>query len=527
MMVARCWVVVGAVALLAACAPTNGGVIAPARTSSAGDDAAVAVTPPATTPAPDTVDPPPAAIDAAAAGRPEAGGGTGDGATPAARSAITFENLESGETVPHALVVLDGNLTGAAAAATSVEVDLAGSSSPSIWPIVAGHFRAMAQLAPGTNDLTFTAGDATATLRLSYLPADNPRFIRFLYVVAADGDGSFEGAPGEPHDQASAVARLQVGARLMQTFLAETMRRAGFGRLTFRLRVDAAGAPIVDIWKSRLTNAQARAMDGSALWDALYRELEPLPDRDLSLDVAVMAMTHYVPASRTRQAHTALGGGRLGLFGSGTLFAHAAAIGDIAAAFSDARVVDTSRLPDDSANRTTWWANYATGIGAMAHELGHAFSLPHPASHAGLMWRGFDHFNRTFMVTEPGSASSMGLAPVLAQDEAGIDRSNAVRLRYHRWLGPGAVAYATTEAPQIAVEGTTLKISSAAGIRHIQYLVAGEAVTHDEFLAAAPPVVNVALSDLRGRLGAAAADVDVSTIDDAGNIASRTAITLR
>jgi hypothetical protein len=537
--VARLWLVSSVVALLAACAPTDGGAIAPARPAVPGTEAgsglADAMAATAVGPASVVTDaaaaPPPGsggaagATDARAAGPSvdagEDDGGGGQGGSPAP-AAIVFENLTPDESVPHALVVVDGKVTDAAA--TSITLNLGGHTTT--WPIVGGHFRALTPLALGTNDLLFNAGGANVTLRLRHLPADNPRFIRFLYVVAADGDGSFEGPPGEPHDQASALARLRVSARLMQTFLAETMRSAGFGRMTFRLPVDSGGEPIIEVWKSRLTNAQARAMDGNALWNALYRELGELPDRDLSLDVAVMAMTHYVPASQTKQAHTALGGGRLGLFGSGTLFAHAATIDDVARAFSDARAVDPSRLPDDSAGRATMWANYATGIGAMEHELGHALSLPHPASHDGLMWRGFDHFNRTFMVVEPKSALSQGMAPVLAQDESGIDRSNAVRLRYHPWLALHGRATGAAVAPQIVVDGATLKIGSAAGIRHIQYLVGGEGVTHDEFLATPPAVASVPLGDLRARLGSAT-EVDVTTIDDAGNIASRDGVPLR
>jgi hypothetical protein len=434
-----------------------------------------------------------------------------------ATASIVVDNLAAGETVPHDLVVISGVIVGSASAIDRLDLSLAGRNSS--WPVVGGRFRALVQLALGVNDVALTAGPAHTTLSLRYVPPDNPRFVRFLYLVAADGDGSFEGPTETPHDQASALARLRLGARLMQTFTAEMLRVAGFGRRTFRLQRDAAGEPIVEVWKSKLSNAQARAMDGPALWNAFYRELAELPDRDLSLDVAVMAMTHYVPASQTKLAHTALGGGRLGLFGSGALFTHASTLDEIARAFTDARVVETSRLPDDSAGRGTMWANYATGIGAMEHELGHALSLPHPGSHAGLMWRGFDHFNRTFVISEPAASGGAGLAPVLAGDQAGIDRSNAVRLRYHPWLSPKPVPTGNAEPPQIEADAARLTVTSPAGIRHIQYLVAGEGVAHDEFLATPPPTVSLSLSGLRSRLGGAA-EVDVTTIDDDGNIGS-------
>jgi hypothetical protein len=304
------------------------------------------------------------------------------------------------------------------------------------------------------------------------------------------------------------------------------MRREGFGRMTFRLARDDAGEPIVEIWKSKLTNAAARGMTGNALWSAFYAELAALPERDQTLDVAVMSMSRYLPATKTTEAHTALGGGRLGLFGSGTLYAHAATIEEIPRRWADERLVDTAVVRDDSAGRGTFWANYATGLGATEHEMGHCLSLPHPANRKGFMHRAFDQLNRTFVVAEPRSRTSAGLAPVLPKDEAGIDRSNAVRLRFHRWLAPGATPYRVNTPPTITVDATSVRLSSAAGIRHVQYLVAGEGATHDELLAdPAQTTVTVPLAGLRARLGGAAT-VDVSTIDGDGNIASKGGIAL-
>ena len=41
--------------------------------------------------------------------------------------------------------------------------------------------------------------------------------------------------------------------------------------------------------------------------------------------------------------------------------------------------------------RGTYWANYATGLGASMHELGHCFDLAHTPK--GIMSRGFDDMN--------------------------------------------------------------------------------------------------------------------------------------
>jgi hypothetical protein len=493
---------------------------APATSDTAGRDGQtpdVARDPP---PAPDTP-----AVDGGAMDQAPASdsGPAADGATGDAVGGIAVENLEPGETVPHDLVVLQGRIDDTGTDKLTVEL----SGKTTEWPVAGGRFRALALLAQGPNQLKLRAGEHALDLALVYTPPTNPRFIRFVYLVAADGDGSFGGADGQPLPQAAALARMQVNARLMQTFTAETLKRAGMGRRSFRLARDANHEPIVEVFRSKLTNAQARGMDGNVLWSAFYSELGALPDRANSLDVAVMSMSQYQPATKTTLAHTALGGGRLGLFGSGTLYAHAATLDEVPAKFADATLVDTTKVRDDSAGRGSAWANYATGLGATEHEMGHCLSLPHPANRQGFMSRAFDHFNRTFAIVEPRSRTGMELSPTTPASEAGIDRSNAVRLRFHRWLAATAVSYQVNQPPAITVDATAVRIASPAGIRHVQYLVNGEGADHDEHLTdPPPPSVSLTLAALRTRFSTAT-QVNVSTIDDDGNIATRNDVVLR
>jgi hypothetical protein len=77
---------------------------------------------------------------------------------------------------------------------------------------------------------------------------------------------------------------------------------------------------------------------------------------------------------------------------------------EIPECFSDERSVADFGLLDDSAFRKTFWANFATGLGACLHELGHAFGLNHSGDPEGIMERGFDRINRVFMLTENGRA---------------------------------------------------------------------------------------------------------------------------
>ena len=209
---------------------------------------------------------------------------------------------------------------------------------------------------------------------------------------------------------------MRVDARLMQTFTAETMKRAGLGRRTFRLARDAAHEPIVEVWKSKLTNAQARAMDGNALWSAFYAELGALPDRANSLDVAVMSMSQYQPATKTTLAHTALGGGRLGLFGSGTLYAHAASLEEVPQKFADATPGRHHPRPATTAPAAA--ASGPTTPPAWARpntRWATASACPTPPT-ARASWPGpSTSFNRTFAITEPRGRTGTGLSPDPAQ----------------------------------------------------------------------------------------------------------------
>jgi hypothetical protein len=53
-------------------------------------------------------------------------------------------------------------------------------------------------------------------------------------------------------------------------------------------------------------------------------------------------------------------------------------------------------------SRETYWGNYATGLGASLHELGHTFDLAHTPT--GIMARGFDDIHRVFTVQRSKSS---------------------------------------------------------------------------------------------------------------------------
>ncbi|WXH31908.1 hypothetical protein WA016_05887 [Myxococcus stipitatus] len=438
---------------------------------------------------------------------------TAPGVVEVVQPLLKVENLKDGERLRYPLALLSGSVPGEV---TQVSAGLPNEPKRT-WPAFGGRFKTLVPLLPGENDVLLETGGVLHRFALGYKPMTTPYAVRFVYVLPADGEGRFDAPAGEPNDLASALRRIATAAELLQTFTAEALEAQGSGRRTFRIARDGSGAPIVQTFRSRLTTAQAHAMDGNALWSHFYSELESMPNRNGTIDVAIMSMTHFDPVRKKVLAHTALGGGRLGLFGSGGLHTWAQSLDEVAARFLDERRIDTEVLLDDSAFRGTHWANYATGLGATMHELGHCLSLPHPTDNMSVMSRGFDFINRTFMVQEPASKTSAGLAPVKPTDEPGWGRNGAVRLRFVRWLDADAVNYRVNMSPTLSETATEVVLSSMAGVRHISWNVNSDVLGHDEFLGEPPPTVTVRKQALRARFPGMAT-LRANVIDDDGNL---------
>ena len=326
------------------------------------------------------------------------GGRGGDGSA----GALTIDNIKDGEEVTYALLLVKGKVP---RRTENVVVALDGEARS--WPAAGGRYKVLAMLKPGLNRLTLTAAEQpVVTLGVTYTPRKTDKLVRMVYIVPADGDGEFEAPPGEPRDLASAQRRLVLAGLMLQTAAAEMMNDAGMGRKTFQLALRPDGGVDVAVLRTALTGDQARHMAGLQLWWHFQKELQQqFPDDSENVkNLACMSMTRYDPKTQKAQAHTALGAGILGLFGTGGLHTWAQDLDEVVARWADSRKVAGFSLYDDSALRGTFWANYATGLGATLHELGHAFGLVHSGDPQCVMERGFDHMNRVFMVAEDGEA---------------------------------------------------------------------------------------------------------------------------
>ena len=143
-------------------------------------------------------------------------------------------------------------------------------------------------------------------------------------------------------------------------------------------------------------------------------------------------------------------------------------IAEVQSAFSDTTVIDPNLTYEDSAYREVQWANVSTAYGAFLHELGHTFGLPHCADPEGVMSRGFDHFNRRFMLFEPPTRGKDKGKDFTPDQVTRWDTFQAAQLNWSPWFqadGDNKKPFDRTNPPEIKVEGDVVTITSARGIR--------------------------------------------------------------
>ena len=96
------------------------------------------------------------------------------------------------------------------------------------------------------------------------------RYVRPVYIICANSDGTFEAPPGEDNSVESAKQRIAFNARILQTFTAEHLFIHGFRRKTFRLEEDDDGNVKVNVFHSKLELNKALCMSGNELYEYFH-----------------------------------------------------------------------------------------------------------------------------------------------------------------------------------------------------------------------------------------------------------------
>ncbi|XP_059488371.1 uncharacterized protein LOC132204114 [Neocloeon triangulifer] len=329
-------------------------------------------------------------------------------------SSIKVSNLQHGEVLTYPLVMVKGQVTGHKEVKVSGLISVKTKGTDQDWPVVGGAFKILLRLHQGKNKIELRFESVSLQINLCFEPPDRKFVVTPLYIVSKDHDGHFQGAAGADCSLGAALARIQLGAQLLQSVLAEKLWEEGVGRRTFGLERDP------QVHRSDLSAEAALEMAPEELWAHFGRELvtkwgpEEAQRRKF---VAFLACTRYQggphPSGLLHEqilaltkGHAALGGGGLALFGTACLHTWPTTLENVLPCFADTTPVDQTILMDDSGYRGTYGGCYSTTLGAVLHELCHTFDLGHTKK--GIMGRGFDRMDLIF---RPEAAADVPSTP--------------------------------------------------------------------------------------------------------------------
>ncbi|HZH97647.1 MAG TPA: matrixin family metalloprotease, partial [Fimbriimonadaceae bacterium] len=268
------------------------------------------------------------------------------------------------------------------------------------------------------------------------------------------------------------AGKLDTAAKLMQTFTAESMRDGLGQRKTFNLEFDSAGKVVIHTLRYPAQEVDLWRKDMGAFWGELYGWLEKQFPFDKNKCLVVMGFSHWDQEQKRAYAHTALGGGGLGLFGNSAMWSWPSTLGEVDSAFRDPTPVP-AEVHDDSAYRSVRWALASTTIGAMLHEMGHTFGLPHTSDPRSIMTRGFDRFNRMFTLVEPPEKRRPEALVFKLDEVAHWGPVDAAELFYHRWFQPDARVW-NDDRPTVNSTGSTWTIQATNGIGMVKWFLSAK-----------------------------------------------------
>lgn len=397
-----------------------------------------------------------------------------------AAAELAVSNFTDGETIRYPVPLLRGTL--ADTTLDQVTVTNLTATDPALRTITGvahnGRFKALTELVPGENRLELTAGDEKRSFTLTYQPQTNPQVIRAVYFVDNTGDTRYETPFGE--DDHNYEGKFDAAMKLMQSFTAEWMNHYGYGRRTFNLEFNDRGKVVVHVVRGeRPADWYRYELDGVGhLYGVIGQEVARALPEGPTIECVLIGFSKLDRETGRSVAYTALGGGKMALFGGACMYAFPDSIAEVQAAFVNPMPIDPTAYVSDSAGRHTMWSIASTSIGAMMHEVGHSMGLPHTVDWRDMMTRGMDHIGRNFVFYDPPSHHNAE-ADYFGEDQIGYwSPESAAALAPTVWLDMDATtAKQTADETEIALseDGKDIVVSSPHGIGFLGYEVPGAA----------------------------------------------------
>jgi hypothetical protein len=434
-------------------------------------------------------------------------------------SDLAVTNFSDREAVRHPVVLLRGTVEDGATTLTT-QTRHRGAPTPRDGQglVRNGVFKALVELAPGENAIEVKSDRSPAPRRLSltYQPQTNPHYVRLVWLADATGQTDFAG-PDEGTPQ-TYEARLRTAGLLLQCFTAERLHELGYGRRTFRLETDPKGQVVVHTLRAPKPAAHYHALVNDLdFWGEINQFLHFRHRDPMAKNLVIASFTRKDPATGKMLAHTALGGGALGLFGSASVFSWPESIAQAQSAFLDQRDYDTRGVHDDSVDRSVRWALASTTLGATLHEMGHTFGLPHCQDSRCIMTRGFDHLNRFFTLHDPPHRRS-GLHEFTPQEEAYFAPISASFLRWSPWFRLDRARDPGGDGPSLELNERKqqVEVSARSGIQWLGFWEKGDIRAFRE-LKEGPRKTTITLDDINQVMDGRPAS-KVTALDENGRV---------
>ncbi|KAJ2719016.1 hypothetical protein GGI07_005471 [Coemansia sp. Benny D115] len=382
---------------------------------------------------------------------------------------MQFMNVANNETVHQRFMVVTGQVPDVKGDKDKIVVHHP-FFPPLTFPAVDGYFKVLVELENGDNGLKFDylhegSRICQGELNIKMTPYLDRPALRLVVLLGSNSEGIFDAPPDARgpgvNDLDAAIRKFRCCAYLWQAFVSEQLYRNGFGRRTFRLEESYEPDTMardnmnrmtakVHVVRSERTVAEIQDKERAQQWNPPpgYQRKTDESQFSLAADalkehggfsdgnsyIACLTLdSHWDPDLNVILGHAALGGGtsesRLGVFGSHTTHAWPSNAEEVATKFLDTTKTDTRILANDCNECGEYWRAANIGMGAFLHECGHLLTLAHTPS--GVMSRGFNDYNRTFMASAPNWDG-----PVKQRDEAGAHwhRTDIIRLRHHPCL---------------------------------------------------------------------------------------------
>ncbi|SVA66715.1 uncharacterized protein METZ01_LOCUS119569, partial [marine metagenome] len=186
---------------------------------------------------------------------------------------ISFLNYRDGETLPYPLAVVKGQCKD-----DLKEISLELNGETLTFPVREHRFNCIVMLQEGANDLKYKLPVSEQTFRLTYKPPNNPRKLRIVYAYLKSTKGRYwDVSTRKTGAKEDLKKKIALSALMYQTSLAELMKNAGYGRMTFEIMPAEDGGLVHELEIDK--TAREMASGGPSLRNSLFKAKYPYDDK--------------------------------------------------------------------------------------------------------------------------------------------------------------------------------------------------------------------------------------------------------